>query len=76
MSTRTGTTAKARFVAALITAIGGSVEAQAHPSIGGDEAAARLEATVTEARQQREAGIETVRRAGLEAWRIHHGQQP
>ena len=48
---RSGIEARARFVAALITAIAGSVEAQVTPELGGDEAAARLEATVTEARE-------------------------
>lgn len=50
--TRPGTQAKARFVAALLVAIAGSVEAKADERIGGDEAAARLEATVTEARRR------------------------
>jgi len=56
MSARPGTEAKARFLAAVITAIAGSVEAKAAPELGGREAAERLEATVAEARQQREGG--------------------
>lgn len=46
-----GTEAKALFVAAVLTAIAGSVEAKVAPELGGDEAAAQLEATVTEARR-------------------------
>ena len=53
---RAGIEARARFLAAVITAIAGSVEAKADPELGGDEAAERLEATVTTARQQRGGG--------------------
>ena len=70
--TRSGIEARRCFVAALLVAIAGSVHAEAAEELGGDEAAARLEATVTEARRER-AGIEAVRRAGLEAWDKHHG---
>ena len=70
--TRSGIEARRCFVAALITAIAGSVEAKVAPELGGDEAAARLEATVTDARREA-AGIEAVRRAGLEAWEKFHG---
>jgi len=69
---RSGIEAKARFVAALLTAIAGSVRAEVAPELGGDEAAARLEATVTEARRD-VAGIEMVKRAGRQAWDRHHG---
>ena len=74
--TRSGIEAKALFVAAVLTAIAGSVEAKVAPELGGEQAAARLESTVTEARRER-AGIEAVRRAGLEAWdKFHGGDQP
>ena len=74
--TRSGIEARRCFVAALITAIAGSVHAEVTEELGGDEAAAQLEATVTEARRER-AGIEAVRRAGLEAWdKFHGGDQP
>ena len=56
MNTRSGIEAKALFVAAVLTAIAGSVEAKVAPELGGDEAAAWLAATVTEARAQRGAG--------------------
>lgn len=72
MNTRSGIEAKARFVAALITAIAGSVHAEVTEELGGDEAAAQLEATLTDARREA-AGIEAVRRAGLEAREKHHG---
>ena len=49
---RSGIEAKARFVAALVTAIAGSVRAEVAEELGGDEAAARLEATVTKARRR------------------------
>ena len=55
--TRSGIEAKASFVAAVLTAIAGSVHAEVAEELGGDEAAARLEATVTTARQQRGDGI-------------------
>lgn len=71
--TRPGTEAKALFVAALVTAIAGSVRAEVSDELGGDEAAAQLEATVTNARQREAADIEAVRRAGREAWEKHHG---
>ena len=54
--TRTGIEARRCFVAALLVAIAGSVHAEAAEELGGDEAAARLAATVTEARAQRGAG--------------------
>lgn len=50
---RYGTEARAAFVAAIVTAIAGSVRAEVTPELGGQEAAGRLEATVTETRQQR-----------------------
>lgn len=47
-------TAKGRFLAALVVAIAGSApEADVAPELGGSEAAARLETAVTQARQQR-----------------------
>jgi hypothetical protein len=49
---RSGLEAKARFVAAVLTAIAGSVRAEVAEELGGDEAAARLETTVTKARQR------------------------
>ena len=49
--TRSGIEAKALFVAAVLTAIAGSVEAKVAPELGGDEAAAQLEATVRKARE-------------------------
>jgi hypothetical protein len=53
--TRSGIEAKARFVAAVLVAIAGSVRAEVTEELGGDEAAARLEAAVTKARQREAA---------------------
>jgi hypothetical protein len=67
-----------RFVAAVVTVIGGCIKAKADPRISPRPGNASLElaVTVAAARQDRaeaEAGIEAVRRAGRAAWQQRGG---
>jgi len=64
-----------RYVGAVVTIVGGRIKAKADPRISVTSSNASLELAVVmaAARQERRdlAGIEMVKRAGREAWRIH-----
>jgi len=68
-----------RYVGAVVTIVGGRIKAKADPRIAVTSSNASLELAVimAAARQARRdlAGIEAVKRAGREAWRIHQQRE-